>query len=101
MQVGEEGRTRTFIGIVRVTTPEAQGDVSAIEVSTAGLGFDRSGFFLGWQSGNWVEADPAKCQMLVIIRSAAQAEHAASVINSLKGEELCVADYTGQLARAR
>ena len=85
-----------FIGVVRVTMPDRKGELSAIDVKTLGFGWD-AGPFVGWRAGNWVMADPAKCQLLIVIRSPAQAENAAKVIQSLEGQEPCIADFTHTL----
>lgn len=98
MPVAERGSTRTYVGVVRVILPERTGDLSAVEVAGLGLGWDK-GPWLGWRAGNWVTADPAKCQMLVVIRSPAQARNAADVLAKLGGEGVCVADYTRSSGR--
>jgi len=83
-----------YFGITEVITPQTKGAISAIDVSTLGFGWDR-GPFLGWHRGSWIEADPAKCQLVVIIRSPAQAENAARVLQALEGQTPCIADFTG------
>ncbi len=85
------GQTRTFVGIVRVKTPAKVGDVQVTEVSGAGVGWD-AGPWVGWRSGSWIVADPAKCQLLVIVRSPAQAANAAEVLQALNGNEPCMVD---------
>lgn len=89
--VQSAGQTKTFIGIVRIKTPMKIGDVQVTDVSGLGVGWD-NGPWLGWRAGSWVVADPAKCQLLVIIRSPAQAANAADVLRSLKGSEPCIVD---------
>lgn len=96
VQAGEGRSSRLFVGVVRVVMPERKGDVTAIEVKALGIGWD-SGPFIGWRAGSWITADPAKCQLLIIIRSPAQAENAAKVIQSLEGQEPCIADFTHTL----
>lgn len=85
-----------FLGLVRVVVPERQGKLAAVDVKALGAGWDK-GPFLGWQAGNWIVADPADCQLLVVIRSPAQAENAAKVLQSLRGQNACIADYTHSL----
>jgi hypothetical protein len=89
-------RSRWFVGIVRVVLPDTQGKVAAINVKSLGAGWD-SGPFLGWKAGNWIITNPADCQLLVVIRSPAQAENAAKVLQSLKGQQPCIVDYTRSL----
>lgn len=86
-------QTRTYIGVVRVKLPERTGSLVALDVQSLGIGWDQ-GPYLGWKAGNWVIADPAQCQLLIVIRSPAQAENAAKVIQSLGGQNACIADYT-------
>jgi hypothetical protein len=93
---GAGARTRTFVGIVQVTTPARAGDLAAVDIKTLGLGWD-AGPWLGWRAGSWISADPAKCQLLVVIRATAEAANAAQVLQTLKGKDLCVADYTHTL----
>jgi hypothetical protein len=92
---GQWTGSRTFIGVVRVDMPVVEGDVQAVRVRTLGTGGGRAGVFLGWEDGNWIVADPAKCQMLVIVRSPAEAENAARVLHELRGQNACLVDETG------
>jgi hypothetical protein len=93
--VGSSGSavTKTFVGVVQVRTPSTAGDLHVAEVSGLGVGWD-AGPWVGWRSGSWVTADPAKCQLLVIIRSPVQAANAAQVLQALKGSEPCMVDST-------
>jgi hypothetical protein len=83
----------TFVGIVRVEVPDTAGKLAAVDVRSLGIGWD-NGPYLGWKAGNWVVADPANCQLLIVIRTPAQAQNAAKVIESLGGQNACIADYT-------
>jgi hypothetical protein len=98
-QDGGTRTSRTHIGITRIVTVEKPGAMTAVDVKTLGLGWD-NGPFLGWRSGNWVTADPAKCQLVVIVRSSIEVENAAKVLAALKGQNPCIADFTGSLAPA-
>lgn len=92
-EAGGRGSVRTYVGVVQVMLPDQKGALAAVDVRSLGLGWD-AGPYLGWKAGNWVIADPAKCQLLIVIRSPAQAENAAKVIQSLEGQAPCIADYT-------
>lgn len=96
VRVGEGGRSAYFIGAVRLVLPDAAGKTQAVEIQSLGLGWD-AGPYLGWRAGKWVIADPKDCQLLVIIRSPAQAENAAKVLQALGGQEPCIVDSTGTL----
>jgi hypothetical protein len=88
-----EVSTKTYFGLVRVAVPSHEAGLSAVDVKALGVGWDK-GPWLGWRAGNWVIADPAKCQLLIIIRTPAQAENAAKVLKSLGGQQACIADFT-------
>ena len=92
------GRSLWFVGLVRVILPDTQGKLAAADVKTLGAGWE-SGPFLGWKAGDWIIADPADCQLLIVIRSPAQAENAAKVLQSLGGQQPCIVDYTHSLHR--
>jgi len=103
IDVGEgEKIDLTAVGIVRVRVPVANESTLAVERSGVGLGFDGlpgGGAYLGWSSAKWVIADPAKCQLLVIVRTEAQVRHAQDILSKLKGESPCIVDHSGQLQR--
>jgi len=86
------GRTLTYVGIVRVRMPAAQDGITYVDVKTLGLGWDGAAF-LGWHAGQWVTADPAKCQLLVIVRSGVEADSAAALFKSLGEQRPCIADF--------
>jgi hypothetical protein len=96
--LAERGSTRTFVGVVRVTMPDRSGDLAAVAVTGVGAGWD-GGPWLGFRAGEWVTADPSRCQLLVVIRSPAQAANAAQVLATLKGDKICVADFTRSVRR--
>lgn len=91
---GEWRGSRTFIGVVRVDMPVTQGSVQAVRVRTLGAGAGPAGAFVGWEDGNWITADPAACQLLIIIRHAAEADNAARVLRALGGQQPCIVDET-------
>ncbi len=93
---GEWTGSRTFVGLVRVDMPVAAGDVQAVRVRTLGAGGGGAGVFLGWEDGNWIVADPARCQLLVIVRSPVEVENAARVLRELRGQNACLVDETEQ-----
>jgi hypothetical protein len=89
-----EGPTREIVsvGITRIVVPERKGNLVAFRRSSLGLGFGdatASAAWLGFDRSEWVIADPAKCQLLVVIRDDVEAENAARILESLKGEDIC------------
>ena len=96
VNASEHGKSLWFVGIVRDVLPDARGTLAAVDVKARGAGWDQ-GPYLGWKAGNWVVADPSDCQLLIVIRSPAQAENAATVLQSLGGQKPCIVDYTHSL----
>jgi hypothetical protein len=86
-------RKSVHVGILTLRLPATEGNVQAVDVKTLGAGW-QSGPFVGWNASNLVTANPADCQLLIIIRSPAQAENAAKVISSLEGQNPCLVDFT-------
>lgn len=86
--------SRTFVGVVRVDMPVTEGDVQAVRVRTLGAGGGGAGVFLGWEDGEWIVADPAQCQLLVVVRSPVEVENAARVLRELRGQNACLVDET-------
>ena len=93
IRAGEGGRSATYVGVVRVILPATRGNVSAVDVRSLGMGWDDGPYF-GWWSRNSVSADPGQCQLLVVIRSPAQAEHAEKIIKAMEGQHPCLVDFT-------
>ena len=96
VQVGEGGLRKTYVGVVSLNMPPATAGLTVVEAKNLGAGWD-NGPFLGWKSASWITADPAKCQLLVVIRSTVEVANAIGILESLEGEDLCVADFTGSL----
>lgn len=89
-------------GVLRVRVPIVADGLVAVERSGAGLGWDAlpgGGAYLGWSEGKWVIADPSKCQLLVIVRTAEQVDNAKSILNKLEGKSPCIVDQSPILPR--
>lgn len=95
---GSTGLHKVFVGAVKVTVPKRSEGIVAVDVRTLGAGWNE-GPFIGWQAGSWISADPGKCQLVVVIRSALEADNASRVLQSLKGQDVCIADLSGSLHR--
>jgi len=93
VDVGSQRSSQLYLGLVRVIMPERRKGLAAVDVKALGLGWDQ-GVWVGGRHGNWVIADPAECQLLIVIRTPAQAANAARVLRSMEGKQACVADYT-------
>jgi len=95
---GAAARSSFYIGAVTVRIPQTRGEVSAARVRALGIGWD-NGPFIGWRSGDRISADPANCQLLIVIRSAVETANAVQIINALEGQSPCIVDYTDTLRR--
>jgi hypothetical protein len=85
------------VGVVRVRVPVVADGLVAVERSGVGLGWDSlpgGGAYLGWSEGKWVIADPAKCQLLVIVRTADQAASAKTILSEWEGDSPCIVDQS-------
>jgi hypothetical protein len=81
-----------YLGLVSVRVPEARQGMTAIEAKNFGASF-ADGVNLGWSSQSLVTADPAGCQIMIIVKTAAQLANVQEIAKGLKGEKLCLADF--------
>lgn len=91
---GVSSHSQVYVGAVRVTVPATYGELRAVDVSTLGVGADSS-LFLGWRHGQFVYVRPDACQLLLVIRSPVEADHALSILRAVEGEHLCAVDFSG------
>jgi hypothetical protein len=84
------------VGAVSINIPRTYGELRAVDVSTLGAGVDSSAF-LGWRHGQFVYVRPDECQLLIIIRSPLEADHAMRILRAVEGDQLCVVDFAGTL----
>lgn len=89
-----EGPTREIVsvGITRIVVPERKGNLVAFRRGGLGIGFGDavgSAAWAGFDRSEWVIADPSSCQLLVVIRKDVEAENAARILETLKGENVC------------
>jgi len=92
----ENRRAIVSVGISRIVIPETQGETVAFKRTGIGLGFGSavgSAAWLGFDQNEWVIADPAKCQLMVVIRSDVESANAALILDTLKGVDVC---YTNE-----
>jgi hypothetical protein len=98
LSAGGAIHTRTYVGIVRIAAPATRGRVAVTDVKALGIGTD-GGPWLGWRASSWITADPRDCQLIVIIRSSAEAAGAAKIFQSLEGANPCIVDFTHALSQ--
>ena len=87
-----------YLGLVSVRVPEAHTGMTAVEAKNFGASF-AEGVNLGWSSQSLVTADPAGCQIMIIVKSAAQIANVQQIAKGLKGEKLCLADFSSSPSR--
>lgn len=82
-------QSQVHIGVVRVVTHPGVGQVRQISVRTLGLGWDGAAF-LGWRKADYVRANPTDCQLLIVVRRAADMKSVTQILEAMKGEKPCV-----------
>lgn len=87
-----------YLGLVSVRVPKGNTGMTAVEAKNFGASF-AEGVNLGWSSQSLVTADPAGCQIMIIVKSAAQIENVQEIAKGLKGEKLCLADFSSSPSR--
>jgi len=88
----KQRRDVVSLGVTRIVIPETHGETVAFKRTGIGLGFGSavgSAAWLGFDQNEWVIADPAKCQLLVVIRSDVESANAALIVEKLKGVDVC------------
>jgi hypothetical protein len=83
----------TLIGLTKLRFPEIIGNTKAVDVRTLGAGW-QSGPFFGWNASNLITANPADCQLIIIVRSSVEAQSAAKIVTALEGKNPCIIDYS-------
>lgn len=87
-----------YLGLVSVRVPKTHQGMTAVEAKNVGASF-ADGVNFGWSSQSLVTADPAGCQIMIIVKSAAQLANVQEIVNGLKGEKLCLADFNTSPSR--
>ena len=90
-----EGETKalTAIGIVRLKLPATPNGSLIVERSGIGLGWDKlpsGGAWLGLSKAQWVIADPATCQLIMIVKNRQQLESSKAILAEMKGDGICI-----------
>lgn len=86
------GTTHLFVGAMAIELPEAEAGGHATSLRSVGVGISR-GFHIGYRSEDRIELPLGECRLLLIVRSREEAEWAGRLIDRLKGEDLCMADF--------
>ncbi|MBL4836908.1 MAG: hypothetical protein JKY34_04960 [Kordiimonadaceae bacterium] len=97
------GKTHRYFGFVEVVLPKTEKGIRAVSVKSLGVAIE-NGISIGWRDKEQVlvplkvqadgtTPDEAICSMVVIIRSTAEAKHAAKMLQPLKGENICLTSF--------
>ena len=98
-----EGKSYRYFGFVEVVVPEAQANIEAVKITSAGIAIE-NGLSVGWRDTEQVivplkkgageNAPPeATCSMVVIVRSDTEAQNAREILSDLKGENICLTSF--------
>jgi hypothetical protein len=82
-------------GVTIIDPPAGGTDFTAYNIKTLGVGEGDGGFF-GYQAREGIMAAPDKCHLAIIIRSDVETQNARQVLGMLKGEDVCVANFSRQ-----
>lgn len=97
------GNVHRYFGFVEIVQPKLEKGIQAVGVTSLGIAIE-NGLSIGWRnkeqvlvplkvSADAATPDEATCSMVVIIRSTEEAEHAAKILQPLKGENICIAKF--------
>lgn len=98
-----DGQSVSGFGFYRIKLPSSRGSLVAVEREGLGLGWGGpigTNVFLGYDKSDWIIADPEQCQLLIVIKTAAQAQNAKQIIASIGDTSPCIVDQTGTLQPA-
>lgn len=93
VEAGDD-RPGYLLGVMRTKPVEKVGDIRAVDRRVLGLGWGAGGF-VGWRRSEEVSADPAQCQLIVIIRSTVEAAQATRILAELGERPACIANFSG------
>lgn len=90
--LGPNASSRLFVGIVLVRTHEQPGRLVGWQTGVLGAEVSRRRLLIGAGSEAKFEADPAKCQVVIVIKRQTDLAAAQNLVNQFKGGNACIAD---------
>lgn len=90
--LGEEASSRLLVGIVQVRTQEQPGQLVGRQTKVLGADLSRERILIGIASDTKFVADPAQCQVVIVIKRKSDLAAAQNLVNQFKGGNACIAD---------
>lgn len=90
--LGASSNSRLLVGIVHLRTHEQAERVVGWQTGVIGAEISQRRLLIGAASEAKFEADPAKCQVIIVIKRKADVAAAQNLVNQFKGGNACIAD---------
>ncbi len=90
--LGPNSSSRLLVGIVHVRTQEQPDRLIGWQTSVLGAEVSRRRVLIGVGSEAKFEADPSKCQLVIVIKRQTDLAAAQNLVNQFKGGNACIAD---------
>ncbi len=90
--LGTSSSSRLLVGIVHLRTHEQADRVFGWQTGVIGAELSQHRLFIGAGTETKFEADPAKCQVIIVIKRKADVAAAQDLVNQFKGGNACIAD---------
>lgn len=90
--LGPNVSSRLLVGLVLVRTHEQPGQLIGWQTGVLGAEVSRRRMLIGLGSEAKFEADPAKCQVVIVIKRQTDLAAAQNLVNQFKGGNACIAD---------
>lgn len=89
---GARSSSRLLVGIVQVRTHEQPGQLVGWQTGVLGAELSQRRLLIGLGTEAKFEADPAKCQVVIVIKRKADVAAAQHLVNQFNGGNACIAD---------
>lgn len=90
--LGPSSSSRLLAGIVHVRTHEQPGRLIGWQSGVIGAELSQRRLMFGAGSETRFEADPAKCQVIIVIKRKADIAAVQNLVNQFNGGNACIAD---------
>lgn len=94
--LGPNSSSRLLVGIVLVRTHEQPGRLVGWQTGVFGAELNPNRLLIGVGGETRFEADPAKCQVVIVIKRDTDLAAAQNLVNQFKGGNACIADMASQ-----
>lgn len=90
--LGTSSSSRLLVGIVHLRTHEQVDRMVGWQTGVIGAELSQHRLFIGAGTETKFEADPAKCQVIIVIKRKADVAAAQNLVNQFNGGNACIAD---------